>query len=163
MKRFYEKNELVYVSPGSARFDMEDILFLLPWLYEMREGTGPVPPESGYVGGNRTGIKAYGRHEAWCQVAGEIDRRLARCGLDRFLVEQSYCQETDDETLAAMVFLPVREIQRRIRSAVGYISSGPCPRWQNCVDCLKRSRCRRKKRVGVTYREWKNHRRKISR
>lgn len=157
MNRHYEKGQLIYISPGSVRFDLEDIEFLLPYLEQMREGLGPVPPESGYVGENRSGIKAYGKHEAWCQVAAEIDRRLARTGLDRFIIEHFYIKQTPVETIAIMIFQTTREIERRIKSSISYISSGPCPRWQNCIDCLKHSKCKRKKRVGITYRQWKRY------
>jgi hypothetical protein len=54
--------------------------------------------------------------------------------------------------------MDAREVARRIRSAVSYISSGPCPRWLDCIDCAKYRACRRKKRAGQTYRQWKRSR-----
>jgi len=154
MKRRYEKGQLVWVAPGSVRYDGEDIDLLLPWLLEMRAGSYPVEPSGGYVEGKRAGLSHHAFYEAGCQVAAEIDLRLARCGLDRYLVEDNICRAIPEEDLARRLDMPVWEIRRRIRSAVSYIASGPCPRWLNCVDCAKYRTCRRKKRVGIIYRDW---------
>jgi hypothetical protein len=165
MRRRYDidqatgRSSLSYVAPSAVRYNREDIEFLLPWLKQMREGAGPHEPESGYVGGKKTGISPRAGYELWCQVAAEIDNRLQRTGMDRFLVERHYCDGLDIETIACWVFLPTREIQRRINSALSYISSGPCPRWLHCVDCKNYKHCRQKRRVGITYKDWKSHRR----
>jgi hypothetical protein len=161
-----QKNVLLYVAPGSVRYTAEDIDLLLPWLMDLREGVGPHDPRA-TTGGNRGGTKDFAHYEAWCAVGAEIDRRLAKTGVDRFLVETYYTYDwlnchTDDEKLdylRNLVDTPRAEIWRRIKSAVSYISSGPCPRWLNCIDCSRYARCRRKKRPGVTYKEWKGHRR----
>jgi hypothetical protein len=164
MRRYYETvkriTTLIWVAPGAVRYDREDIDFLLPWLFEMREGAYPAEPESGYVGGGkRAGISSHAFYEAACQVAAEIDNRLARVGMDRYLVEEFYCHNLTEEDLAIRLFMPTWEIRRKIKSAVAYIASGSCPRWLNCIDCKKYQSCRRKKRVGITYRQWKGHRR----
>jgi len=159
MRRRYEKGQLVWVAPGAVRYDREDIDLLLPCLLEMREGAYPAEPSGGYVEGNRAGVSSHAFYEAACQVAAEIDSRLARCGLDRYLVEDSLCRGIEAEDLAPRLDMAPWEVRRRINSAVSYIASGPCPRWLNCIDCPRYSSCRRKKRVGVTYRDWVGHRR----
>ena len=160
MRRFYAKDSitkeiyLAWVAPGSVRYNQEDISFLLPWLIAMRGGVYPAEPSGGYLEGKRTGISSHAFYEAACQVAAEIDSRLARTGADHYLVIDFYCNKLTDEDIAIKIFMPTREVRRRIKSAVSYIASGTCPRWLNCVDCVKYQTCRRKKRVGVTYREW---------
>lgn len=167
MQSYYDKGEFIWIAPGAVRYDMEQVIFLLPWLEHLREGSYPPEPVGGYVGGSRSGIKHRASYEAVCQVAAEIDERLRRVGMDRFLVEQAYCHLPETgindwdkviEMLAVMVFMPTWEVRRRIRSAVSYIASGPCPRWLNCLDCPSYASCRRKKRVGMTYGEWKRSR-----
>ena len=158
MRRYYEKGQLIWVSPGAVVFDIEDVEFLLPWLFEMREGVYPPEPSGGYVESRRPGVGHRAPYETAAQVAAEIDSRLARTGLDLYLVEDSYCHGATDEELARKLQMPPWEIRRRIRSAVSYIASGPCPRWLNCLDCPSYSFCRRKKRVGITYADWKRKR-----
>jgi len=168
MLRYYDKGELIWVAPGAIRYDAVDIDFLLDWLSEMREGVYPAEPTGGYVEGKRAGIASRAYYEAACQVAAEIDRRLARTGLDRYLVEEFYCRDwlglSEDEILDVItghVGIEKSELQRRLRSAVSYIASGTCPRWLHCIDCPEYQNCRKKNkgRVGITYRQWKGHRR----
>src|SRR4030042_772809 len=149
-----ERNVLLWVAPGAVRYTPEHIDLLLPWLLEMREGVGPAEPQSGYAGGSRSGAKDHAHYEAWCQVAAEIDLRLSMTGTDREYVEKYYCGNWTDEAIGRWYNKNILEVRRFIRSAVSYISSGPCPRWLNCVDCSKYQSCRRKKWVGVTYPEW---------
>ena len=163
MKRRYARDPntgheyLAYVAPGSVLYHREDIDFLLPWLLNMREGVYPLEPSDGYVGGKSSRkTKAY--FESICQVAAEIDRRLAMVGLDRELVEKHYCLGLTVEDLAKHYGMEVQKVSRLISSAVSYISSGPCPRWKHCVDCRQYRDCRQKKRPGMTYTFWKSHR-----
>jgi hypothetical protein len=151
-----EKGRLIYVAPGYVRYDILHIEFLLPRLPEMREGMGPAEPVGGYVGESRGGIKHHASYEAWCQVAAELDERLARTKTDRYLVEHYYCRNTDIENIARQIEMEAWEVNRRIHSAVSYIASGPCRRWINCIDCREYKTCmhQNKGRVGLTYREW---------
>ena len=159
MLEVYEKGKLIWVAPGAVRYNSEHIWLLLPWLYEMREGVYPVEPAGGYTEGKRPGIGHRAPYETICQVAAEIDRRLAVTGLDRYLVEDVFCLGLTPSELASKLHMEEREINRRIRSAVGYIASGPCPRWLHCIDCPRYQQCLRKKRVGVSYRDWVRNRR----
>jgi len=99
MQRRYEKGKLIWVAPGSVRYDAPDIDIVLPWLYYMREGDYPVEPSGGYVEG-RTNRLTRAYYEAACQVAAEIDRRLAMTGTDRELVEKHYCLGYTGEDIA---------------------------------------------------------------
>lgn len=154
-----------WFDPRYIKFVPEHVIFLLIHLEMLRSGRYPPDPRtSGYTdipiartGGQRN------RHAYFtlpATLAAEIDSRLARCSLDRYLVEDHYCRGIPEEDLACRLDMDVWEVRRRINSAVSYISSGPCPRWLNCVDCPSYSSCRHKKRVGKTYREWKRNRRK---
>jgi hypothetical protein len=167
VRRRYEKGQLVWVAPGSVRYDRADIDLLLPWLLEMREGAYPAEPSGGYVEGKRAGVSSHAFYESACQVAAEIDNRLAMTGTDHYLVEEYYIrynpEENDKEIIADLAHgnnMPIWEVRRRINSAVSYISSGPCPRWLNCLDCPRYQSCRRKKRVGVSYRDWTHYKNK---
>ncbi len=164
MQRYYDHGALTWVSPGAIRWDREDIDLLLPWLYVMREGRYPPEPvTSGYVGGNRSGVNSYAPFETVCQVAAELDRRLARTGLDCILVEHSYCDQMSDSELAKRYGMEEWEVRRHLQSAVSYISSGKCGRWLACSSetwyCLLFERCK-KHRPAISYTDWKWHRQK---
>ena len=160
MKEIYEKGRLAWVAPGAVRYTLEHIELLLPWLYDMREGAYPPEPSGSYTGGKRSGLSHHAPYEAACLVAAEMDRRLAQTGLDRYLVEDYYCQSLTVDEIARKLGLDDYQVMRRIRSAVSYIASGSCPRWLNCIDCGDYTRCRREKRVGISYRDWVRHRRR---
>lgn len=162
MNRYYERGELVWIAPGAVRYDLADTGFLLPWLYDMREGAYPSEP-SGYTEGRSSGSTTRAYYETVCEVAAELDDRLARTGKDRYLVEDFYCgtwgEATEEEILNSIsrsVNLPAWEVRRSIGNALSYISSGSCHRWVACIDCLKYPRCRKKKkgRRPVDYAEW---------
>jgi hypothetical protein len=168
MRRRYEKGQLVWVAPGAVRYDAVDTDFLLPWLLIMREGSYPVEPSGGYVEGKRTGVSSHAFYETACQVAAEIDIRLAMCFPDNYLVIDSYCRGLEDEQIARDNHLDVREVRRRLKSAVSYIAAGPCPRWIDCIGCPDYQKCSAKKHpprkflkqpVGISYQNWKGHRR----
>lgn len=167
MLRRYEKGRLIWVAPGAVRYTREEIDLLLPWLEEMREGAYPSEPSGGYVEGQPFRRSQHAYYEAACQVAGEIDTRLghlystSRPGLDRYLVEQFCIHNVSDEELAIRLFIPTKEVRRRINSGLSYISSGPCPRWLNCIYCHLYKTCHKKikGRPGVSYKEWVEHRR----
>lgn len=162
MKELYEGKSLYWVSPGSVHFSREHIEFLLPFLYNMREGYYPAEPSGGYVNGGLKGaILSHAHFETAAQIAAEVDRRLSHTGLDRYLVEDFYCGEVTDVELARQNHMELWDVQRRIGSAVGYISSGDCPRYADCKKCLKYKGCRkrkRKQRGPVSYRDWCRYR-----
>lgn len=154
----YEGNKLVWVSAGSLKYDREHNEFILPYLFELREGRYPLRhKETGYVGGSRSTRLTTAPFEKAGNVAIELDRRLARTGQDRSLVELSYCENWDDNSIAGYFNLEEWYVRRQIENAVSYISSGDCPRWLACEECGEFPRCRkikRGRRKPVSYREW---------
>ena len=176
---------LAYVPPGSVRYTPEDIALLFPWLLEMREGVGPAEPGGGYTGGSRRGHEDHAHYEAWCKIAAEIDLRLERTHEDRLIAERylehlqtnthhlerpETLEEYDAEIrdIAKEIHRTPGYVKRALQSVLSYIASGPCPRWLNCVDCLEYESCAGRKSpprkflkapVGVSYEQWKGHRR----
>lgn len=149
MKEYRDKGKLIWVAPGAVHYSLEHVEWLLPQLRSLREGNyPPEPKDSGYVDVQQR-ITERAPFEIVCQVAAEIDIRLARTGLDRYLVEEEYCKGLSELEIAQMLHMDDFEVYKRIRSAVSYIASGPIPRWIATG-----------KRKGVSYREWVNNRRR---
>jgi len=161
MREYYEHGRLVWVAPGAVQYTLEHLELLLPWLYHLREGAYPAEPSGSYTGSKRSGLNPHAPYEGVCQVAAEIDRRLAQTGLDRYLVEDYYCKDIPAEELAKQVSLDTARVMSRIKNAVSYIASGPCPRWLDCSACYRFSGCQKKKlgRRRTTYRDWCRYRR----
>jgi len=163
-RRWDDKNQLSYIEPGALRYDIEDMEFLLPWLPELREGAYPSEPAGGYTESKTPGGSTHAYYETACQVAAELDDRLARTGLDRYIVEDFYCLRLSDADIARKLSLPDREeVRRRRLNALTYIASGRCRRWLNCIDCPEYEKCRQKETpprkfsrqpVGIPYRQW---------
>lgn len=165
----FGRDTLAYVSPGSVRYNTEDIAFLFDWLLEMREGVGPHDPGAGYTGGGRGGVKDHAHYEAWCKVAAEIDLRLKHTyyydrrrkapliwdGLvaERYLYYDHELSNPDPltrhdcviEAIAREIHRGIPKVEQTLQSVLSYISSGPCPRWLVCVDCRDYLRCSLKK------------------
>jgi hypothetical protein len=163
VQEYWEGNpsHLVWVAPGAVRYDREHVDFLLPGLPDMREGVYSAEPGSGYTGGSRSGFKTHAFYEAACQVAAELDTRLSQTGLDRELVEKSYCQEWSDDAIARWYHMEAWEVRRRINAAVGFIASGQCQRWVECSGCVYFAGCRKPKktrRKACSYSHWISHR-----
>ena len=129
-------------APRDIRFTREQVVWLLGWLPSMREGNWLAEPRgSGYTdapGGKKTRSR-HAAYETPCQVAAELDARLARCGLDRYLVEDCYTYGVDERELAGKLGLDVEDIGQRIGAALKYVSG-----W-------RRKQC--------SLREWRGHRR----
>jgi hypothetical protein len=161
---YWDRNELIWVAPGAVRYDSIHVDFLLPWLPEMEEGIYPAEPTSGYSEGGHRSASTRAYYSAACEVAGELNTRLARTGLDRYLVRDFYCTIWDDATAAEIYTIigrrvnkPSWDVRRCIKNAVSYISSGPCQRWVECSGCIQFARCRKKKkqrRTAINYAEW---------
>lgn len=94
-------------------------------------------------------------------IWGEIQRRLAKTGLDRILVEHSYCDQETDHEIAKRYNMTEDKVRHLIDASISYVSSGKCARWQACSGetwyCLLYQKCR-KHRPALTYQDWKNHR-----
>ncbi len=87
-------------------------------------------------------------------VAAEIDSRLAHCGFDRLVVEGFYCKHESVSSIARYYHKDEDEITKKFNSAMSYISSGPCPMYAVCEDCLKYDTCQNH-RPAMSYEEWK--------
>ena len=149
MGEYRENDKLVWVAPNSIHYSLEHIEWLLPQLISLREGRYPPEPrDSGYVGIQRR-ITERAPYELICQIAAEIDIRLARTWPDCDLVEMKYCHGYTEAEIASRLYRDEFEIYKRIRSAITYIASGPVPRWITT-----------EKRKGITYQEWVNNRRR---
>ena len=161
MRIYYTHGEIVWIAPGSVTFVREHVEYLLPWFYELKEGVYPSEPESGYVdySGHRP-VKARAHYEAACQVAAELDIRLAQTGLDRQLVEAVYCRQQMVNDISRIFNMSLSEVYSRINSVVSYISSGPCQRWIECTGCYRFNQCRKKKKLNrktYSYIEWRRY------
>ena len=65
--------------------------------------------------------------ETPAQISGELGIRLARLGLDRYLVEERYTMGVPEEEIARKLGMPAGDIYRRLNSALWYISG-----WNSC-------------------------------
>jgi len=143
VKEYREKGRLIWVALGAVHYDLEQVEWLLPQLKDLREGNYPSEPrETGYVGIQQR-ITERAPFEVVCQIAAEIDIRLARTGLDHYLVEDKYCKGLSESEIAQNLYMDEFEVYKRIRSVVTYIASGSIPRWITT-----------EKRKGISYREW---------
>jgi hypothetical protein len=142
MKLHREGTKLIWIDPNVIWYDLEQVEWLLPQLYRMREGKYPLEPGGGYVDIQQR-ISSHAPFEIICQVAAELDIRLAHTGYDRYLLEDSYCKGMDDEDIAHKVGKDVWEVRKRILSAKKYIASGNVPRWITTP-----------RRKGISYEHW---------
>lgn len=131
-----------WYSPRDIYFSRGQVEWLLPWLPVIREGIWPGNPRgTGYTDGP-TGKRNRSLHASFetpAQIAAELESRLARCGLDRYLVEDCYINGIDESELARKLGLDIWEVERRINSVLRYIKG-----W---------------KRKLYSFRDWKGHRR----
>ena len=140
-----------WVAPKDLKFSKAEMLFLLKHLAGLRKGEYPANP----IGSSYTTLpqcnvraKSGAYFENVVGIAAEIDIRLDKCGLDGLLLEGLVTWELSDERLARATNISVAEVNRRVKRALKYISSGPNVRWHNT-----------KKRSGISYKEFISHRR----
>jgi hypothetical protein len=113
---------------------------------ELSEGIWPPNPGgSAYIGGNKKGISCEGNFVKPTIIAAELSRRIKRCGMDGFLVEE-VINGKDEERIARERHLDINYIQRRINKVLWYCASGSKPGWLPT-----------RWRHGMTYEEWKNN------
>lgn len=112
-----------WYAPREIRFQRRQIPWLLEHLEMLREGRWPANPDPERLacGCNRqrTGRAPF---ETPCQVAGELDARLARLGVDRYLVEDRYCLDRSELLIAMRTGIELEDVYRRLRSAMAYVS-----------------------------------------
>lgn len=128
--------------PQQIIFDREQVIYLLSFLKQLREGTSPfITPECPVHGSRKRAP-----FEHWCEVAAELDMRLTHTEEDSYFVEDFCCEQFTIPQIAKKRNKNNWEVRHRINRAIGYMSSGPVARWVPT-----------KKRLGVTYKEWKRH------
>ena len=134
-----------YWAPNEIRFSRGQVQWLLPYLYELRAGEYPINPhETGYVGSNHS-FSYKASFETICLIAAELDIRLAACFPDGILVEEHFTKSLSASQIAEKYHRDTFTVERGIKNALTYISSGSVQRWH--VD----------HRDFCTYAEWKGH------
>ena len=148
MKEHWDKSgNLIWVAPSAVKFNREHIDFLLPILGKMIEGWYPAEPNQKNSPKSRRFTHAH--FEIICEIAAEIETRLARTKQDRYLVEDKYLKGMSEEEIARKTSMDEIEVENHILSAVSYISSGHIPRWIETEY-----------RKAISYSEWRNNRRR---
>jgi hypothetical protein len=114
-----------WYAPRQIRFCRVQMIWLLSWLPLLREGSWPANPQpTGYTETPRVqhSRSLHASFETPCQIAAEVDARLARCGLDRYLLEDCFIWGMSEDELAGKLGIPVEDVSWRITSALNYIS-----------------------------------------
>ena len=133
-----------YYKPGQITFRRKHIVWILEHIDIMRQGIYPPDPRrSGYVDSPGKQNNASATFEKACQLAGEVDARLNRCGIDGLMVRAYFTGAADESDLARHTHMTVYDVTKHIRSTMSY-----------CVGY---------RRKGITYKEHKNHRGKHDR
>lgn len=117
-REYYKFNEL--------KFDSRCMLWLIRHLATLKEGRYPPDPvgSSSYVDtglGKRT-VRSRAPFENAELIAGEVEARLERCGLDGLILKALTLWEETPEYLAKCLGKPVWSIIERRASALKYIS-----------------------------------------
>jgi len=129
--------------PREITFTREQVEWLLEHLELLKEGVWPPDPRgTGYTDAPARGsVNRHAPFETPCQIAAEVEARLAKCGLDRYLVEDRYIRKIPEDVLAQRLCMAEREVCRRINSALSYITG--------------------RRRKQYSYKEFKGHRRRV--
>ena len=140
-----------WYSPGEIRFTTRQVLWLIQNLGSLQIGHYP-PEASNYID---TGGSKGTRHQAPFETAAgyyiEITERLERCGQDGLILEALESWGKSDESMAKYLKIPVWSIRKRMKSALGYMASGPVRRWLNSP-----------KRATESYQDFKQRKHKPS-
>jgi len=129
--------------PQDISFDRKQTLYLLAYLFELRAGIKPFASlHAARASRNRNQTPFI----FWCEVAAELDIRLAHTEEDSYFIEDFCCKRISIAMIAQQRHKSVWEVRRRIESAISYIASGWVGRWKDT-----------KRRKGISYKEWKKH------
>ena len=114
-----------YYQPREIYFNRDQVIWILSWLDMMIKGNWPVNPQgTGYTDAPM-GNKSRNRHapyETAAMVAAEVEIRLGRLGLDRYLVEDRYIDGITEEAIAHKLGIHSSEVYRKLNSALWYVS-----------------------------------------
>jgi hypothetical protein len=145
----YEKGFAIWWPANEISYRLDQVYFLLEHVNTLRDGK--YPPDPGETGYNNAGWKASRNTKANfitpAEIIAELDRRLLRCGMDWYLVNDHYEDGLTVEEIAKLHHLDYDETWNCIQRAIAYCASGPVPRW---VDTEKRK--------GIEYINWQQHR-----
>ena len=137
-----------WYSPGEIRFTVREALWLIQNLGSLQYGDWP-PDASNYV--DIPGMKARlkkASFETAAEYYAEITDRMERCGRDGLILEAIESWGKSEESMAKYLGMPVWSIRKRLKSALGYVASGPARRWHKT-----------KKREPESYKDFKQRKR----
>ena len=137
---------VVYYSPSEITFDYKTCLWLLDNLMTLRSGSWPSEHlDDASVPNQQMNQKA--PFATPIEYAAELTARLEKCGEDglKLLAIEGYKEST--ESVAKYFGKPEWSTLKGAKTAMRYISSGHTRRWLD-----------NRKRVGVSYKEFKKRR-----
>ena len=136
-----------HYSPGEIRFTVQQALWLIRNLAELRLGYWPADA-SNYIDipGTRSGLRR-APFETPIGYAVEIQARLERCGIDGVILEAMESWNKSPESMSQYLNIPEWSIRKKRKSALGYVASGPARRWRQT-----------KKREAENYHDFKERR-----
>ena len=123
---------LIWCNPGSITFKKEEIVWLLPILYDLGNGWYVPEPKGGYadlsITQRRIRAVSNAHFTRIVELSAEINWRLERVFreregfFDRELLEKHYCKGDTIESLARIARMSEEEVESRIRRTLNYIS-----------------------------------------
>ena len=121
--------EKQWYSYNSFKFTKAQVKWALANVQMLRDGQWPPShKESGYVGeAHSKQVSHEGKFIKAASIAAELDLRIQKAGLDGLMLEFLYAFEPDDELfviehMAQCLNLEVKEVSRRIRNALYFVS-----------------------------------------
>ena len=100
-------------------YSPENIVWILPYLYSIREGLSPFESEF-KVRHEQANTQA--TFVKWCELAALINNRIDKCGNDGLLVRWFYCESHPIKQVAKAQSLPVAIALKKIDWVILYIS-----------------------------------------
>lgn len=123
MTEYWEGMKLIWAAPSDLHYSRDQVVFLLDHLEMLREGEYPPEPvSSGYIGGRGKRNRSQANFIVPTEIAAEIDIRLAKCGLDRYLVEDRYLEGLDERAISKKTGIDEEEVSKRINSVIVYLT-----------------------------------------
>ena len=110
---------------GEGRYSRQTVEWVLRHLLDLRQGVWPDPESSELLGAKRHSQLNRAYFETPAGMAGIIESQLKQCGLDGLMVKIQFVMGESDNDLAKISRCSVSAVQRRINSAMAYISGKP--------------------------------------
>ena len=149
-----------FYSYGQMNFRRKQILWVLENAQSFRDGHWPKRDSSGYfaVIGKRQ-VKSEASFTKPALIWAEVSTRLEQCGDDGLDCLAYHLGDATIQVLARKGRTTEDIIERGIKRAIAYASSGQCRRWVDCPENCHIS-CSRLHKQGLDYKEWqrRNHR-----